>query len=252
MNISYHTWESLHLEQKVELKVYGTNGRPMLVFPSSKGRFYDYENFGMIDALSEYINGKNLIVFTVDGIDWQTWFNPDIHPSEKAKRHTDYDQFIYKEVIPFIKTYEGLKPTDDIIATGCSFGAYHAANFFFRHPDVINGLIGLSGVYSLNFSVGDYVDDNIYFNDPLKYLSNLKDPWYIDKYNESDIIICSGQGAYEEWSLEESKKLSTILNTIGVNYWLDLWGYDVNHDWPWWRKQLVYFLGKLKKHPLFY
>ena len=254
MNISYHSWESLLLGQKAEIKVYGEKGRPVLVFPSAKGRFFDYENFGMIDALSEYINGKNLIVFTVDGIDWQTWFNENVTPDEKAKRHSDYDKFIYDEVIQFIQTYEGLseQDTENIIATGCDFGAYHAANFFFRHPDVINGLIGLSGVYSLKQYVGNYIDDNVYFNDPLLYLPNLKDPWYIDKFNDSDIIICSGQGAFEDWSIEQSKALDTVLSNIGVrSHWLDLWGLDVTHDWYWWRKEIVYLLTKLKRHPIF-
>ena len=251
MNIEYFSWESPYLGQKMELKVYGSKGRPLLVFPSSKGRFFDYENFGMIEALREYIIGQNLIVFSIDSVDWQSWFNPEISPSEKAKRHLDYDNYVYNEVIPFIKSYKNLSPNPNIIATGCSFGAYHAANFFFRHPDVVNGLIALSGVYSVDFSVGSFVDDNVYFNDPLKYLPNLKDPWYLDKFNDSDIIICCGQGAYEEWSIEQSKALSNVLDKINVKYWLDLWGFDVNHDWPWWRKQIVYFLGRMKKRPLF-
>ena len=71
MNISYHKWESPRLGHGIELKVYGTKGRPLLVFPSSKGRFYDYEDNGMIHVLSEYIEKEKLIVFTIDGIDWQ-------------------------------------------------------------------------------------------------------------------------------------------------------------------------------------
>jgi esterase/lipase superfamily enzyme len=26
---------------------------------------------------------------------------------------------------------------------------------------------------------------------------------------------------------------------------VDVWGEDVNHDWPWWYRQMSYFLGKL-------
>ncbi len=248
MKISYQTWHSNQLNQKVELKVYGTNGRPLLVFPTSKGRFFDYENFGMIDAFREYIIGEQLIVFTVDSIDSQSWYNPDISAKEKAQRHNDYDQFVYKEVVPFIQYYESKSPRSNIIATGCDFGAYHAANLFFRHPDVIKGVIALSGSFTVDFAVGNYVDDNVYFHDPLKYLPNLKDPWYFDKFNDSDIILCSGQGINEE--PEKSLYLSTVLGRIGVNHWLDIWGYDVYHDWHWWRKQIVYFLGHLKKRPL--
>lgn len=234
---------------RTEIKVYGSKGRPLLVFPTTNGRFYDYENFGMVEALQEYIKGQNLIIFTVDSIDSQSWLNSDISPSEKARRHIDYDQFIYNEVIPFITSYKQAK--NDIIVTGCDFGAYHAANFFFRHPDVVNGLIALSGTYSVDFAVNGYVDDNVYFNDPLLYLPNLKDSWYLDKFKDSDIIICSGQGDYEEISITQSRALSSALGKIGViNHWLDLWGFDVSHDWLWWRKQIVYFLGHLKKRPL--
>jgi esterase/lipase superfamily enzyme len=248
MNISYHTWESPRLGHGTELKVYGTKGQPLLVFPSSKGRFYDYENFGMIHTLREYIENEKILVFTIDGIDWQTWFNDSAHPKDKARRHEEYDKFVYQEVIPFIKNHHGTNNELGIIATGCSFGAYHAANFFFRHPDVITSMIALSGVYSLDFSVGDYVDDNVYFNDPLKYLPDLKDPWYLEKYKNSDIIICIGQGAFEDWMIDQSKALSQALYNIGVdNHWLDIWGYDVYHDWPWWKKQIVYFLGKLRQ-----
>lgn len=249
MNISYHKWESPHLRHQTEIKVYGTKGKPLLVFPSSKGRFYDFENFGMIDTLKDFIENEKIVVFCADGIDWQTWFNPNCHPHDKGVRHNEYDQMVYHEIISFIKDYLQ-DPNAKIITTGCSFGAYHAANFFFRHPDVCSGLIALSGVYSLDFSVGECCDDEIYFNDPLKYLPNLKDAWYLDKFNASDIIICVGQGAYEDWMLEQSKRLSEALDSIGVNHWFDLWGYDVNHDWPWWKKQIIYFLNNLKKNKL--
>jgi esterase/lipase superfamily enzyme len=253
MDISYHSWESPRLGHKAELKVYGTKGRPLLAFPSSKGRFFDFENFGMIETLSEFINQEKIVVFAIDGIDWQTWFNPHASPSEKGQRHESYDQFVYHEIVPFIKNYLGITENPNIIATGCSFGGYHSANFFFRHPDVVTGLIALSGVYSLDFSVGSYSDDNIYFNDPLKYLPNLKDEWYLDKYKNSDIIICVGQGAYEDWMLDQSKALSSALHSIGINdHWFDLWGHDVNHDWPWWRKQLVYFLQNLRHNPILF
>ncbi len=88
--------------------------------------------------------------------------------------------------------------TRRFISTGCSMGAYHAANFFFRHPDQFDGVIALSGLYQLGMFVGDYMDDNVYFNSPIAYLSNLNDQWYIDRYRQSQIIICCGQGAWEE------------------------------------------------------
>jgi len=66
---------------------------------------------------------------------------------------------------------------------------------------------------------------------------------YIDKYNRNRGVICAGQGA---WELPESTiRLRDIFAEKGINTWVDLWGYDVCHDWPWWHKQVPYFLPKL-------
>ncbi len=124
-------------------------------------------------------------------------------------------------------------------------GGYHAANVVFKHPDVFDTVIALSGLYGPQYFVGDYVDDSVYFNFPLLYLPNLTDPWYLDHFRKSHIIICTGQGAWEEDCLRETRALEQILQALDVPAWIDYWGYDVNHDWPWWRKQLPYFLSTL-------
>jgi esterase/lipase superfamily enzyme len=124
-------------------------------------------------------------------------------------------------------------------------GAYHAANFFFRHPDQFAGVIALSGLYQLRMFVGDYMDDTVYFNSPIAYLSNLNDQWYIDRYHQSQIIICCGQGAWEEPILADTLALRRVLEEKGIPAWVDLWGQDVNHDWPWWRKMAPYFFEKV-------
>jgi esterase/lipase superfamily enzyme len=125
-------------------------------------------------------------------------------------------------------------------------GAYHAPNFFFRHPDVFDGVIALSGILRLNLFIGDYMDDIVYFNTPLVYLQNLTDETYLKYYRQSAIIICSGQGAWEWPMLDDARELKAILDAKQVPCWLDIWGYDVNHDWPWWRRMMPHFLGKLE------
>ena len=93
--------------------------------------------------------------------------------------------------------------------------------------------------------IGDYMDELVYFNTPLAYLRNLDDEWYLEKYRRSKIIICSGQGAWEDEMQSDARELANILEAKNVPAWVDLWGHDVNHDWPWWHKQLPYFLSKL-------
>jgi esterase/lipase superfamily enzyme len=124
-------------------------------------------------------------------------------------------------------------------------GAYHAANFFFRHPEVFDAVIALSGIYRLNMFIGDYMDENVYFNSPLAYLPRLQDESYLAKFRESQIIICAGRGAWEDEMVADAENLGKVLRDKGVPCWIDLWGEDVNHDWPWWRKQLPYFLAHL-------
>ena len=248
MHVQHQKWYSPTLGQDMELKVFGHYGKPVIVFPAQGGRFYDFDNFGMVAAIKTHIESGRVKLFCVDSLDNQTWANWQAHPADRARRHQDYDRYITDEVAPFVRQHCNHSP-QRFIATGASMGGYHAANFFFRHPDIFDGVIALSGVYRLNMFVGDYMDDNVYFNSPIHYLSALDDPWYLDQYQQSDIIICCGQGAWEDEMIADAQAMKHILESKGIPHWVDFWGYDVNHDWPWWRKMLPYFLNHLDLPP---
>jgi len=243
MNIEYHKYWSPHLNQEMEFKIYGHAGKPVLVFPALCGRFYEFEDFGMIDSARWFIDEGRFQFFTVDSLDAQSWANWSAHPAERGRRHEDYDRYITHEIVPFIQERSG--PETLLLATGCSMGGYHSTNFFFRHPDLFGSLISLSGLFQLSMFVGGYVDDNVYFNSPLLYLPNLEDEWYLESYRRSHIVICAGQGAWEAEMMADVRAIRDTLEKKRIPAWVDLWGYDVNHDWPWWRKQLPYFLEKL-------
>src|ERR1700719_596773 len=51
MNREYHKWYSPRLGRDMELLVFGHAGLPVLVFPTSGGRFYEFEDRGMVGAL---------------------------------------------------------------------------------------------------------------------------------------------------------------------------------------------------------
>ena len=243
MKTGYYQWHSERLDQNMELKSYGYGGKPALVFPAQGGRFHEFEDFGMISACEAFIEDGQVQFFTVGSADDQSWANWGVHPGERARRHEQYDGYICEEVIPFI--HEHTDGSRKLLTTGVSMGGYHSGNFFFRHPDLFDTLITLSGLFQLGMFIGDYVDDNVYFNSPLLYLPNLNNPAILDLYRSSDIIICTGQGAWEEPMLADARAMKMLLDAHEVPAWVDLWGYDVNHDWPWWRKQLPYFLGRL-------
>lgn len=127
-------------------------------------------------------------------------------------------------------------------------GAYHAANIFFRHPDVFDSLVALSGIYDARFHVGDALEDfDVYTNSPVDYLRNMSDHWTLEQYRQNNIIIACGQGAYEEECLRNTRHLQQVLSDKAVPAWIDLWGTDVHHDWVWWRQMMPYYLGKLKE-----
>lgn len=246
MKITYHKEYSRELCRDMEYKVYGDRGKPVLVFPTSAGRFYQYEDFGMIETIKDFILDGRIQVWTCDGVDNETFLNTQLNPDERIKKHEFYDRYITQELIPSIigKSRENNESKEyKILVTGCSMGAYHSANFFFRHPDLFDALIALSGVYSTHYFFGDYMSPTTYFHSPIHYLPSLEDERYLDLYRRSKIIICSGQGAYEEKMAADTLQMKAILSAKNIPAWVDLWGQDVNHDWPWWKKQIVYFLN---------
>lgn len=245
MNIDYRRWYSPALGQDMELKVYGSGGWPFIVFPTSSGRFFDFENNGMVASAERFIKEGKITLFAVDSIDQQSWDNPEKQPEEKARRHNDYDRYIVTEVIPFI--HERTRSRDRIMCTGVSMGAAHAVLFFCRHPDLFQGVIALSGVYNFRYFLNNYQgnDLDVYYNSPLDFLPNQSDERVLEQMRDSNIIICVGQGAWEEPMIADTRRMQEILRAKKIPGWIDFWGHDVNHDWPWWRKQFPYFLGKL-------
>jgi|WetSurMetagenome_2_1015567.scaffolds.fasta_scaffold72812_2 esterase/lipase superfamily enzyme len=248
MNVEHHRWWSPSLGQDMELKVYGYFGKPVLVFPAQGGRFFEYEDFHMVDAIAHFIESGRVKVFAVDSVDNQSWANFDAHPADRARRHEAYDRYVAGEVAPFIAQHCG-GVGQGVIATGCSMGGYHAANVFFRHPDVFDAMISLSGLFQLGSFIGDYMDEAVYLNTPLAFLPGLTDLWYLDRYRRSAIIVGVGQGAWEEPMLEDARALRHALEAKGVPCWIDVWGADVDHDWPWWRRMMPYFLDSLHLPP---
>jgi esterase/lipase superfamily enzyme len=243
MDFETHGWWSPALRQEMQLRVYGRGGKPVVVFPSSGGSFYEYQDFGMVEAVRPFVEEGRISLVTLDSVDKQSWLNRDSHPADRARRHQEYDRYVVDEVTPFVRGH--VRGAERFLATGCSMGGYHSANFLFRHPDVFDAVVALSGVFQLSEFIGGFVNDDVYFNTPLSYLPNLGDPWYLDRYRQAQIAICVGQGAWEEPMIEDARKLQAILESKGVPAWFDYWGHDVNHDWPWWRVQMPYFLSKL-------
>ena len=150
METQYFREYSPALDRDMEMKLYGHAGRPVLFIPCQNGRFYDFENFHMSDVWQPWIDAGQVMVFSIDTIDQETWSNVDGDPGWRSWQHERWMSFIFDEIAPFIQDQarqrNGWDGNPGIIAFGCSLGATHAANLFFRRPDLFDGLLALSGI----------------------------------------------------------------------------------------------------------
>jgi len=243
LEIQYHKHYSGYLNRDMEFKAYGHGGRPVLFIPCQSGRFVDFENFHMVDYWAQWIEAGKCTVYAVDTIDDEAWAAKGADNRWRTENHERWYNYIVEEMVPTIHHMSGQQ---GILTFGCSMGAMHAANLFFRRPDYFDGVFAISGLYdSLEF-FGDYMDDLLYNNCPVEYLRNM--PWdhpYIEMYNQRQILIVVGQGAWEETLVESTRRLDTVLYSKGIQARMEYWGHDVNHDWPWWYKMVEYYVPQL-------
>lgn len=227
-----------------ELIVYGYWGRPLLVFPSQQGRAWDYENNGMIAEIAHLIEAGRVKVYCVDSYDAGSWDRTDLPLEERARLHNNYEDWIVNHVAPWIHADCG--GFVETMVTGCSFGAYHAANLTLKRADLFPLAICLSGVYDVSTLGWGDRGDAVYFNNPMDYVAHL-DGGHLDWLREqASLVLVCGQGQWENTTgaLESTKAFSALLGSKGIRHELDLWGYDVPHDWPSWRNQIGHHLPR--------
>ena len=242
MEINYHKFFSSKLGQDFELKAYGTGGKPIMVFPTSSGRFFDYAERGMIAAMAEFIERGDVIVFTVDGRDWESWYKP-ARDRWMAIRHAQYEACVAEEVIPFIAgTY---KLNEKFMATGNSMGAFHAANFFLKFPRCFDSAVCLSGVYTLKTELNGYGDEGVFFNEPLSYMPGLRDEKILSELRDGYIVIAHGRGAWEIFN-GQAQELAAVIKNKGITCWYDPWGEEWPHDWQTWQAQIKKYLAQFR------
>ena len=248
MKVEYYKEYSFHLNRDMEFKVYGYRGNPVLVFPSQDGRFFDFENNGMVDCVKDYIEDGRIQLFCCDSNDVNSWSSTTLDPRTRIENHEAYTRYITEELCPHIfdisKNANNGYTFDGIVTTGCSMGATHALNFLLRFPEIFSGCIALSGAYDARLFFGDYMDDLVYANSPVDYVEGMPNNHpYVSLYQERNIIICVGQGAWEHPMLEDATRMKELFGYKNIPAWIDYWGHDVTHDWPWWKKQLPYFMN---------
>ncbi len=236
-------WNSPALGITMPIVTYGHAGPPVLLYPTAAADYLENERFFLVKAVEPMLMAGRIRLFSIDSINSHAWMDRTLSVAVQARRQAAYSAYVEDEVVPYIRHAVGDGNARAII-TGASFGGFHAANQFFRRPDLFSGVIGMAAFYDLarGYFKG-YSDDNCYFNNPSWFVPNSAGQHLDQLRQKSNIVLATGQGAHE--SPDASRRFSKILDEKGIPHWLDVWGTDVNHDWPWWRKMLPYFLEKL-------
>lgn len=234
------SWYSPRLQKEMPVAVYGHYGFALLMVPTAAADYLEYERFGLIDTLAPFVDAGKVKVFSINSINQESWMNQQMEPRHKMIRHQQFNDYVHEEVIPFIRTHTS--HDTPIIICGASFGALHGMNLFLKRPDLLNGVIAMSGVYDLTEYTRGYYDDDVYFNSPQHYIPNLSDHGILEQIRRSQHIhLFSGSGAYEDPNAARS--FASLLYNKGINYELDIWGSEWPHDWNTWRKVLPHYLG---------
>jgi len=238
MHREYHKWFSPALGREMELLEFGHGGQPVLVFPTSMGRFWDYEERGMIASVGHQYESGRLRAYCVDSVDAESWYNKGVHPAERAARHLQYERYLLEEAVPFIL---GRGDAARIAATGCSFGGYHTINFTLKHPELVNHAVSMGGAFDIHQFLSGHYDDNCYFNCPPDFLPGLSDDQDLEHLrHHTRLVLATGES---DICLAENRRLSGILASKEIPHWLDVWAGGAGHDWRWWRQMAQKFFG---------
>lgn len=235
MKRDYRSWHSPALERSMELLVFGDRGTPVIVFPTSMGRFYQWEDFGMIDHLRERIDTGRLQLWCVDSVDSESFYDNGKSPQDRALRHLEYERYILSELLPAIGQ---ANPAPHRCLAGASFGAFHAALLALRHPTVARKVVCLSGAFDAGRWLDGVREGDCYFVNPLAFLPGLTDDRVIAPLRGAEIILATGD---EDANAQDSRQLAGLLQQKRIPAALHMWrGWA--HDWPYWKEMVDLFL----------
>jgi esterase/lipase superfamily enzyme len=242
MQREYHKWFSERLNRDMELLVFGHSGTPVLFFPPRAGRFYDYENWHVLEGLEHKLEQGEIQVWCVDSIDSDSLYNSEIAPEERINRHLTYEEYIIREVVPLITSVSGFQK---LVCAGCSMGAYHAMNITLRHAGLFSKVLAMSGRYDLTEEKGNFRDlfdgywnEDIYFNMPTQYLANMTDYGLIEAIQKVEIVIALGR---EDIFLENNELLSRLLWEKEISNQVYIWDEEA-HRPRYWRQMVKEYL----------
>ncbi len=236
MRRDYHRWYSPSLGREMELLVFGHGGARVLVFPTSMGRFFEWEDRGMMQTMADQIGRGWLQFYCVDSVDKESWYARWKHPNDRAVRQTQYENYLTREVLPLSRQ---LNDNPFLITIGASFGAYHAVNFALRHPHLVGRAIGLSGYYDITRWTDGFSGGEVYFHNPMAYVAQEHDHGRLEALRRVDVILAIGR---EDSLYGNNEQLSHLLWQKNIWHALRVWD-GWNHDWPWWKQMIRLYIS---------
>ena len=236
----FHRWFSGALGRDMELLTYTADGPPrglpVLVLPTSCGRFHQFEDHGMVHALSRHIEQGSLQLFCADSVDAESWYNRDVPPRWRIARHMQYERYLLEDVLPLMRARSG---EERVVVAGCSMGGYHATNLALRRPDLFRGLLAMSAIFDPARFLGGYTDQDVYFHSPALFLPALHDPWHFRHYHQSTFVLAVGE---HDICRGANEHMAALMRHQSLPVRFDIWGDRAIHDWPVWQKMVEHYL----------
>ena len=242
MSGSHEMIPSQAMGRRMHLWRYGHWGKPMLVFPSAAGMAHEWDAQGMVETLGDLLAGGRLKLYCTESNVAEAFTRREGHPAWRIQRHLAFERYVLNELVPWIRA--DCRSADVRLAVaGCSLGAYYAATFALKHPDVFDYALCMSGRYEIRHFTDGFDSPDVYLNNPLAFVRNLDGDDLERVRRGTRLALVCGQGRWEEGCIEETHALGDLLRAKGVPCTKDLWGHDVEHGWNWWRRQARYHLA---------
>ena len=259
MNRQYRKWWSPALGRDMELFVFGDGGTPVLVFPTSMGRFYQWEDFGMVAHMAERIEQGWLQLWCVDSVDSESFYDKKKAPQERAQRPRPQLEGLagleetVVERLPALALAEQIGQPREVAVVVAARVERH----LHQRPALVagrhrQGAVGEAGLPlladELERAQPRQVVRDAGLGDPLHYsgrtqgllafLPYLDDERYLAPLRATEIVIASG---HDDRNVDDSRRLAAILQEKGVPASLHIWD-GWAHDWPYWKEMVDVFL----------
>jgi esterase/lipase superfamily enzyme len=233
---SHHRWRSRHLNRDMDVLIFGHAGQPFIVFPTSMGSFYEFEDRGMVTAIADKIDAGAVQLFCATTVDTESFYARGLPPRVRIDRYLTYERFLMDEMLSFVRS---ANDADTLGVTGCSFGAYHALTMALRHPDRFTTCITMGGAFDITRFMDGYYDPDVYLLCPPHFLPQMGDPWYLDRYRRNKWVLVTGE---EDGCKPDTEYAAKLLSDKGIPVSCHVWGHGSIHDWPEWRKMAAAYI----------